>query len=111
MPEKTYTISFRIDAHYLTLLEREALKYDAPTERRGRGRKPKKVSVHDVARKFVCDALDDVLRKQLLAGQEFLANRLEGLSAEIGREFEVLRDDLASDFTKMIEAMGQQKGR
>ncbi len=111
MPERTYTISFRIDDHYLTLLEKEASKFDAPTERRGRGRKPKKVSVHDAARKFVCDALDDVVRKQLLGAQEFLANRLEELAEEIEGEFESLRDDLGKDLKSVIEAMGRQKGR
>ena len=112
MTERTYTISFRIDAHYLSLLEREASKMDAPTEKRGRGRKPKKVSVHAMARKLCLDALEDAERNRLHAGQEFLANRLEGLSEEIGREFDALRDDLESDLSKVIEAiMGQQKGR
>lgn len=111
MTERTYTISFRIDAHYLSLLEREASKMDAPTEKRGRGRKPKKVSIHAMARKLCLDALEDTERKRLHAGQEYLANRLEGISEEIGREFEALRDDLASDIMKVIEAIGQQKGR
>jgi len=111
MTERTYTISFRIDAHCLSLLEREASKMDAPTEKRGRGRKPKKVSVHAMARKLCLDALEDAERNRLHAGQEFLANRLEGVSEEIGREFEALRDDLASDIMKVIEAIGQQKGR
>ncbi len=84
---------------------------DAPTEKRGRGRKPKKVSVHAMARKLCLDALEDAERNRLHAGQEFLANRLEGVSEEIGREFEALRDDLASDIMKVIEAVGQQKGR
>jgi hypothetical protein len=111
MTERTYTISFRIDAHYLSLLEREASKMDAPTEKRGRGRKPKKVSVHAMARKLCLDALEDAERERLLAGQEFLANRLEGLSEEMQREFEALREDLESDFSKVIELVGQQKGR
>ena len=46
------------------------------------------------------DALGDAERKRLLAGQEFLANRVEGISQEMQREFEALWDDLVSDFSK-----------
>ncbi len=69
------------------------------------------MSVHDAARKFVCDALDDEARKQLLAGQEFLATKLEKLAEEMEGEFESLRDDLGKDLKSVIEAMGRQKGR
>jgi hypothetical protein len=100
--ETSYTIAFRVSPARLKELHDIAETLD-PTEK---GRKKRGVSVHDVARLLVYQSLDDTLRKQLLAGQEFLVSRLE----EVSEAVEELSESVGKDFETLDKTITQKTG-
>lgn len=102
MSESSYNITFRVSGERLAQLTKIAETLDPP----GQGRRKKGVSVHDVARMLLYEALDERKgRQQLLDGQEFLAEKLD----EVFSEVKELRGDLATDIPKLAKLIKERK--
>jgi len=94
MAERSYTVGFRLSTKHIAMLEKEAAKHDpleGKASKERRGRKPNTVSIHDYARMLVVDALERTDQKNLLAGQEVIAEKLD----ETFEEVAALREEMA----------------
>ncbi len=102
MEETSFTISFRVSPERLKALTGIAESLDPQVQ----GRKKKGVSVHDVARMLVYQALDNTIQKQLLSGQEFLVSRIEELSETV----EEFSESTGKDFETLDKTVTQKTG-
>ena len=102
MEETSFTISFRVSPERLQALNDIAETLDPQVQ----GRKKRGVSVGDVARMLVYQALDNTIQKQLLAGQEFLVSRIEELSEAV----EEFSESTGKDFETLDKTVTQKTG-